>query len=323
MNSTSNQMIMISLDLLVPKNHNYRKILKILNFKKLTRPLKSIEREEGYVGYGIERLFKIIFLQFLEDLSDRQLEKYIQENVAAKLFCDFKLNEKTPHFTLFSKLRTRIGTKQLSKIFKKIQEKLKEKKLLSENFTFVDSTHLVSKNNIWEERDEAIKRKYEEFNNETLKKVARDKEATIGCKGTNKFWYGFKKHVSVDMQSGLINKVKLTTANEQDGNHVKSICPNRGAVYGDKGYCTKKSVKSIKTKGCHVATIKKKNMRGKNKELDKWYSNLRFPYERVFSKIRRRVRYIGIVKNQFSEFFYALSYNIKRLIVLNSPPLEI
>jgi len=235
----------------------------------------------------------------------------------------FKLDEKTPHFTLFSKLRARIGTNQLSKLFRKVQEKLKQKNLLLENFTFVDSTHLISKNNIWQERDEAIRKKYEEFNNKILKKVARDKEATIGCKGSNKFWYGFKKHVSVDMQSGLINKIKLTTGNEQDGNHVKSICPKNGAVYGDKGYCTKTSVKTIKSKGCHVATIKKKNMRGKNKELDKWYSHIRFPYERVFSKIRRRVRYLGIEKNQFSEFLYALSHNVKRLIVLGSPPLEI
>ena len=37
--------------------------------------------------------------------------------------------------------------------------------------------------------------------------MANDKQARIGCKGKNKYWYGFKKHVSVDMQSGLINKV--------------------------------------------------------------------------------------------------------------------
>ncbi len=64
-------------------------------------------------------------------------------------------------------------------------------------------------------------------------------------------------------------------------------------------------------------------MKGKNKELDKQYSHLKFPYEQEFSKIRRRVRYIVIVKNQFSKFLYALSYNIKRLIVLGYPSLEI
>ena len=322
-NENARQMTMFCLDHLVCKNHSYRKILEIFNFNKLIRPLKGIGREVGYVGYGIDRLFKTIFLQFLEDLSDRELEKFLQENIAAKLFCGFKIDEKTPHFTLFTKLRKRIGTKALSKIFEKVREGLKIKGLIAENFTFVDSSHLISKNKVWEERDKAIKQKYEEFNNKVLKKIARDKDATIGCKGNKKFWYGYKKHVSVDMQSGLINKIKVTTANEQDGNHVKSVCPTRGGVYGDKGYCTKKAVISIKSKGCHAATIKKNNMRGKNHKLDKWYSQVRFPYERVFSKMRRRVRYIGIVKNQFSEFLYALGYNAKRLLVLGSPPLEI
>lgn len=322
-NTSSRQMTMICLDHLVSKNHSYRKISEILNFNKLIRPLKGIGREEGYIGYGVDRLFKCIFLQFLEDLSDRELEKFLQENNAAKLFCGFGIDEKTPHFTLFTKLRKRIGTKNLSKIFARVREGLKNKGLILENFTFVDSTHLVSKNNVWEERDKAISKKYEEFNNKVLKKIARDKQATIGCKGNKKFWYGYKKHISVDMQSGLINKVKVTTANEQDGNHVKSVCPTKGAVYGDKGYCTTKSVTDIKSKGCHAAPIKKNNMKGKNRDLDKWYSQIRFPYERVFSKIKRRVRYMGIAKNQFSEFLYALTFNVKRLLVLDSPPLEI
>ena len=46
-----------------------------------------------------------------------------------------------------------------------------------------------------------------------MPKIASDKQARIGCKGKNKYWYGFKKHVSVDMQSGLINKVLITPAN--------------------------------------------------------------------------------------------------------------
>ena len=46
-----------------------------------------------------------------------------------------------------------------------------------------------------------------------LLKVATDKQARIGCKGKDKYWYGYKRHVSVDMQSGLINKVAITPAN--------------------------------------------------------------------------------------------------------------
>src|SRR3989338_9304643 len=76
-------------------------------------------------------------------------------------------------------------------------------------------------------------------------------------------------------------------------------------------------------KGCHLAAIKKNNMIGKNKDLDRWYSHLRSPYERVFSKRDPRVRYRGVVKNQFAAFMQAMSFNLKRLVVLNIPNLSL
>ena len=60
-------------------------------------------------------------------------------------------------------------------------------------------------------------------------------------------------------------------------------------------------------------------MRGKNKDKDRWYSSLRFPYERVFSQRERRVRYRGIAKNQFAAYMQAICFNLKRLTVLDSP----
>ena len=42
------------------------------------------------------------------------------------------------------------------------------------------------KASLWEERDKAIKEKYNKLNNETLPKFAKDKEANFGCKGGNK-----------------------------------------------------------------------------------------------------------------------------------------
>ena len=95
---------------------------------------------------------------------------------------------------------------------------------MSEVFTFVDATDLIAKASLWQERDEAIKLKYEKLNNETLPKVAKDKDAKIGCKGGDKFWYGYKKHVSVDMQSGLINKVAVSSASITDAQGFKYVC---------------------------------------------------------------------------------------------------
>ena len=38
----------------------------------------------------------------MEGLSDRELERLIQENTAAKWFCGFSLTDKTPDFSVFS-----------------------------------------------------------------------------------------------------------------------------------------------------------------------------------------------------------------------------
>jgi hypothetical protein len=60
-------------------------------------------------------------------------------------------------------------------------------------------------------------------------------------------------------------------------------------------------------------------MKEKNKDQDKWLTKIRSPYERVFSKQRKRVRYMGIAKNQFSEIMSAICFNAKRLMSLDPP----
>ncbi|MCG8387231.1 MAG: hypothetical protein MJA30_16915, partial [Cytophagales bacterium] len=67
----------------------------------------------------------------------------------------------------------------------------------------------VSKAHLWRERDQALQAQYEKLNNRVLPKVAVDQQASIGCKNKHTFWYGYKKHVSLDMQTGLINKVAV------------------------------------------------------------------------------------------------------------------
>jgi len=60
-------------------------------------------------------------------------------------------------------------------------------------------------------------------------------------------------------------------------------------------------------------------MKDKNRDLDRWISSIRAPYESVFSKQRKRVRYCGISKNQFSAFMESICFNLKRICVLDPP----
>ena len=43
----------------------------------------------------------------MENLSDRELARFIQENNVGKWFCDFSLSENTPDYSVFSRLRKR------------------------------------------------------------------------------------------------------------------------------------------------------------------------------------------------------------------------
>ena len=280
----SYQVEIVNLNQLIDPNHNYRKFKELWDFNEVKKELEKIEIEKGadFKGYGIFRLFLCLLVQFMENLSDRELEESLKSNLASKWFCNFNLLEKTPDYSLFTRIRKKIGTDRLSTIFNILRQQLKQKGYMSEVFTFVDASHLISKATLWQERDKAIKEKHNKLNNEILPKFAKDKEANFGCKGGNKFWYGFKKHTSVDMQSGMINKVAITKASLIDSKGMKHVIPNQGAVYADKGYCDKNAKVAAAKRNLHLCAVKKNNMKGKNKDLDKFYTKLRSPYERVF-----------------------------------------
>jgi len=311
------QVEMVCLEDLVADSHPYRCFKQLLSAEILFPLLAPVNKRLGRFGFGSERLFSCLLLQFMEDLSDRELERYCQENTGSKWFCGFQLTENTADHSVFCKARKRIGTERLSDIFSSIRNMLKSQGYMSEVFTFVDACHLISKANLWKERDKALQEKYQKLNNDVLPKVAVDKQARIGCKGNHKFGYGYKQQASVDMQRGLMNKVAIAPGNETDAQGFKRVCPNQGAVYTDKGYCTQPAVIAAKQKGCHLAAIKKNNMTGKNYDLDRWYSKIRAPYERVFSQRNPRVRSRGIEKNPFAAFMQAMGFNLKRLRVLH------
>ena len=310
-----NQMEMVNIEQLVSEKHTYRSLKKLLDFERIGHSVQVKTSELGADGFGKTRLVMCLILQFMEDLSDREFERFIAENTAAKWFCSFSLPEKTPDYTTICKFRNLIGTKQMGNLFQEVKRQMVSKNCCSEIFTFIDSTALVSKLSLWEEKDKAITAGYERLNNEVLPKVSADPEAKIGAKSKKKFWYGYKKHIGLDMQSGMITRVAVTQANVTDADGAKHVMPRGGAACTDKGYIG--AIGEMLRRGVHPMVIKRSNMKDKNVDLDKWISKLRAPYESIFSKQNKRVRYKGVVKNQGAEFLYAIAHNFRRLLVLN------
>ena len=95
-------------------------------------------------------------LQFIEDLSDREMERYLQENNAGKWFCNLTLGENSPDHSYFGDFRKRLGARCLMAVFSQVRGSLKHMGLIRKVFTFVDASQLVSKLTTWDDRDKAI-----------------------------------------------------------------------------------------------------------------------------------------------------------------------
>jgi transposase len=63
----------------------------------------------GRPAYGPEMMFKIIFLQFLYDVSDRRIEEEVNFNLVLKWFIGLAIDESPPDAFSLTRFRDRLG----------------------------------------------------------------------------------------------------------------------------------------------------------------------------------------------------------------------
>jgi len=305
----------------VSEDHPFRELNKLVNFTGLAEPLRGFYKTLGRTGIDVEKGIRALIVQYWEDLSDREMENAVQSNMAVRWFCKFSLQEETPDHTYFCKLRKRLGTKRIANLFKQTNKILEGYGMFGNVFKFIDASAIVTKKALWKERDKAIADGEEKLNNLNVEKYAADKQAKWGAKSKNNIWFGYKRHTSVDMRYGLIDKVAVTPANVLDFKVTKSICPSQGMIFADKLYDCKEADKWIKVNNCQTATIRKRNNKQKNRDLDRWRSSVRMPFEGVFSKLNKRARYRGQAKVAMQCFLEAICHNLKKAVKI-LPQLE-
>lgn len=301
---------------IVKKDHAFRKLKKLIDFEKLIAPYRKLYSDTGTEGLDVVKGFKALLIQFWEDYSDREMEKVLEENVAVKWFCGFSLLEPTPDHSYFGKLRKRLGTKNIADIFNNVNRNLREKGLFGDVFRFIDASSIVTKTALWEERDKAIKNGEEKLNNQNVTNYAADKDARWGAKSKTNIWFGYKRHHNVDMRHGLIDKVAVTPANAPDPKALEEIIVPNTMNFMDKIYDQKKAYRILKANNCHSGIIKKINNKTKNRDLDRWKSKTRMPFEGNFSKLRKRAKFRSQVKVLFQCFSEAIVHNLKKAIVI-------
>jgi transposase len=270
------QLEMITLEQLVPENHLVRKVEAAIDFSfiyPLVQEMYSAERGRPSIDPVV--LIKMAFIQYMFGIrSMRKTIEEIETNLAYRWFLGYGFHDKVPHFSTFGKNYERRfkDTDLFEQIFYRILKQATEKKLVSSEHVFIDSTHVKASANkrkfekkvvrketkayqerlqqeINGDREEHGKNpfppdKFEKEETKAIKESTTDPESGYYVKDerTKQFAYSF--HAAAD-KNGFVLGTIVTPGNVHDSTMLEplleKVIENSGkpaAIAADAGYKT-------------------------------------------------------------------------------------
>lgn len=181
------EMILYTLDELVPKESLYRKIDRYIDFTFIYDEVKDLYcTTNGRTSVDPVVLFKLVFIEAIDGLkSMRKTCEKIKVDLEYRWFLGIPLGQKTPHYSTFSQnyIRRFAGTEVFETIFVKIVEQAIEYGLVKGETFFTDSTHKkanANKNKYHSEIVKEVKKRKEwlekEINEERVKQGKKEFE---------------------------------------------------------------------------------------------------------------------------------------------------
>jgi len=302
-------------DQVIPEDHFLKLLEKAIDFSFVNDLCRDAYNPDvGRPAYEPQMMFKMLFLQFLYDISDRRVEEEVNFNLVLKWFVGLAINELPPDATSLTRFRERLGVKRFASIFNQIVSLARDKGLISDRLSIVDSTHVKAKVNTYK-----MQNKPENI---------PDKDARYGYKTQNKPFFGYKSHNGIDADSELITKVETTPGNVYDGEVFREVVDDKSQmVTADKAYDSKKNHRLLKRKKKTSAIIIKKNRKSKRLKKNQMKIEVqaaqreRPKIERKFAELKRFhglavARYWGLTKMTIQNLMAAITCNLKRIVKL-------
>lgn len=175
--------------------------------------------ERGNKPYELELMLRNCILQNLYDLSDDGAHNVIIDSRAFSQFCGVDSSNQVPDGDTIWRFRHILEKHDLGEaFFTNIVEKLCTCNLMLKKGTIVDST-LIADPSSTKNKDKQ-----------------RDPEAHSVKKG-NQWYFGYKEHIGIDADSGLVHDVETTAANVHDSNMTSALLQGiEEEVCDDSGY---------------------------------------------------------------------------------------
>jgi len=334
-------------DQVVPQDHFLRKLSQNIEWSRFTRKLIKLYKGEGVVGrppFDPALVLKIELVAFLYNLSERQVEVYINENLPAKFFVGLAVDQKAPDHSTLTVFRDRLMERGKLKVFEEMLEEIVQMAQQSGvqfgSIQIIDSVHSVAKVNTAKDKTR-----------EKKGKDPHDPDARWGVKHKRKvktesgneieqkeYFYGYKAHVSLNAENGLITSLEVTSGEAYDGHHFRSLVDRDlqqqlpvGTYAADKGYDDGDNHYHLQLRGLHSA-IRLMRTRTEKRDSNKqvWLELVKTPQyrqglkerykiERKFGEAKQghglgRCRYLGRMRFAVQAYFTAIMLNLKRMV---------
>lgn len=131
---------------LIPKDHLLKQIASVVDFSFANEKFAdSYCRYYGRPAKEPELMLKLLFLQYLYDLSDEQVMDEVQVNLACKWFAGLNPEDRLPDPSVLSRFRTDRVTKteeSVQQILDVIVQQCVERGLIKERRLIADATHV-------------------------------------------------------------------------------------------------------------------------------------------------------------------------------------
>jgi len=320
-------------------------VISIINWRRVEKLLerglgRNKEVTAGAKSYPAIQMFKILLLQQWYGLSDQETEYAMLDRISFIRFVGLSLEETVPDHTTICRFRNALVEKELlQKLLDEVNGQMEQQGKLVKKGVAVDASIISSAARPRKQVEvEAVVCDREEEASPAAEKAtvsvsySHDRDAAWTKKGKN-YYYGYKAHTSVDVDSSLILVVQATPANYSDTGELEPVVkasrlPSQSRLYADKGYTSASNSTLLKQHqykdGIMHRAYRNRPLTEWERQRNKLISKKRYVVERVFGTLKQRygmarASYLGTAKVQGELLLSSLAYNLKRALFLWSP----
>lgn len=136
-------LVAVSLEELVPQDHFYRHLQKVLDLSFVYDLVRESYAIVGRPSVDPVVFFKLQLVMFFEDMrSERLLMRQVADRLSVRWYVGYDLDEPLPDHSTLSKIRTRYGLEVFRRFFEAIVEQCRQAKLVWGKELYFDATQI-------------------------------------------------------------------------------------------------------------------------------------------------------------------------------------